>query len=444
MVFGSLNFIFRFIPVFLIIYYIVPRTYRNAVLFLGSLIFYAVGEPVFVGLLFLSALFHYLIGLAIQGKDGKKRKSVLVFGVICDLLVLSTFKYVDSLALPIGISFYTFQSISYLADVYRGVIEKEKNFGRFATYLCMFPQLTAGPLVSYGQIAPALKDRRYSVRMVEKGLRTFVWGLAAKVLLANRLGLLWNEIQTIGFKSISTPMAWLGAFTFSMEIYFDFWGYSLMAVGVGKMLGFNLPENFNFPYMSKSITEFYRRWHITLGTWFRKYVYIPLGGNRKGFLTTCRNLLLVWLLTGIWHGAGWNFALWGLTLGILIVLEKGIWLKWLEKSHVVCRLYLLFIIPITWMMFAITDVKELLLYLQRMFGAGAGVRVINPMDFVSMAGKYWTVLVPGVLFSTSLAEVLSKLLKNRLVEALLLLGLFWLCVYYLYMEGANPFMYFRF
>lgn len=348
------------------------------------------------------------------------------------------------MVLPIGISFYTFQAVSYLADVYRGVISAEKRFDRFATYLCMFPQLTAGPLVGYEHVQGSLLTRNYSLRMVETGLRTFVWGLAAKVLLANRLGLLWHDIQTIGFKSISTPLAWLGALTFSMEIYFDFLGYSLMAVGVGRMLGFYLPENFNLPYTAKSVTEFYRRWHMTLGAWFRKYVYIPLGGNRSGKAKMCLNLLLVWLLTGVWHGADLNFMLWGAALGIMIVLEKLFWLRWLEKSKVISHIYLLFVIPLTWMMFAITDVKELGIYYGRMFGVESGNLQVNPADFMDSVKDYWPLLLTGVLFCTPIPGIVSRLMKNRFAEAALLLLVFWLCIYYLYIEGVNPFMYYRF
>lgn len=444
MVFSSFEFIFRFFPVFLVVYYLVPSKYRNSVLFIGSLIFYALGEPVYVCLLFASAVVNYIVGRFIKKKDGSCRKGVLAAGVIYNIGILAVFKYAPDMALPIGISFYTFQAVSYLADVYRGVILAEKRFDRFATYLCMFPQLTAGPLVGYEQISGRLLERSYSLRMVEKGLRTFVWGLAAKVLLANRLGLLWHDIQTVGFKSISTPMAWLGAFTFSMEIYFDFLGYSLMAVGVGRMLGFYLPENFNLPYMAKSVTEFYRRWHMTLGAWFRKYVYIPLGGNRGSKWQLCRNLLLVWILTGIWHGADVNFMLWGLTLGLLIILEKLVLLKWLEKSRILSHLYLLFVIPLTWMMFAITEVKELMIYFGRMFGAGNSNVRINPADFVDAVKDYWPLLLVGVVFCTPLPGRLSSLIKNRFVEAVILLFVFWLCIYYLYVEGVNPFMYFRF
>lgn len=444
MVFGSLDFILKFFPFFLIIYYMVPGIYRNSVLFLGSLIFYAYGEPKYVGVLLLSAVVNYALGRWMRAGDGRARKGVLLLGVLYNIGLLAAFKYVSALSLPIGISFYTFQAVSYLADIYRGVIPAEKRFARFATYLCMFPQLTAGPLVSYEQMGTQLAERRYSMRMVEKGLRTFVWGLAAKVLLANRLGLLWHEIQTIGFKSISTPMAWLGAFAYSMEIYFDFWGYSLMAAGVGRMLGFYLPENFHMPYTAKSVTEFYRRWHMTLGSWFRKYVYIPLGGNRQGRAKTYRNLLIVWFLTGIWHGAGWNFVLWGMTLGILILLEKGIWLKWLEKSRVLCHVYIAFCLPMTWMMFAIDDIRELFIYFGRMFGVSTGGSFVNPSDFIKAVSDYWYLLLIGFFFTTSLPKKLSGLIKNRFVEAVLLLFLFWLSIYFLRVEGANPFLYFRF
>ena len=443
-VFSSFDFIFRFFPVFLILYYLVPLKYRNGVLFLGSLVFYALGEPVYVGLLFLSALVNFLLAGRIPRKDGNRSRLVTAAGILYNIGILAAFKYTPFLTLPIGISFYTFQAVSYLLDVYRGVLEPEKRFDRFATYLCMFPQLTAGPLVGYEQMQGQLLARSYSPRMVEKGLRTFVLGLASKVLLANRLGLLWNEIQTIGFKSISTPMAWLGAFTFSLEIYFDFLGYSLMAVGIGRMLGFYLPKNFHQPYLAKSVTEFYRRWHMTLGAWFRRYVYIPLGGNREGTWKTCRNLLAVWLLTGIWHGAGWNFLLWGGILGLLIILEKLIWQKWLEKSHVLCRLYIWFVIPLSWMLFAITDLQELGIYLGRMFGLGGAFACANSADFVRIIRDCWPLLALGFLFCTPLPGKLYRLIKNRFIEAVVLLLVFWLCIYFLYVEGANPFLYYRF
>lgn len=444
LVFGSLEFLFRFLPVFLITYYISPEKYRNIVLFAGSIIFYAMGEPVYVTLLLLSALMNYAAGRLLIKEDGTRRRAVFAAGVLYSLLLLISFKYSKTLALPIGISFYTFQAVSYLTDVYRQEIPAEKRFLRFATYLCMFPQLTAGPLVSYEQMRGAIRSRQYSLRMVETGLKTFVWGLGAKVLLANRLGLLWHDIQTIGFKSISTPMAWLGAAGYSMQIYFDFLGYSLMAIGVGRMLGFYLPQNFKLPYMAKSVTEFYRRWHMTLGLWFRKYVYIPLGGNRGGMIKTCRNLILVWLLTGIWHGAGLNFMLWGISLGSLIILEKVIWLKWLNKSRVLSRIYLLFVIPLTWMMFAISDIGELFVYFGRLFGSKAAGVVVNYGDFTGALTNYLPLLLVGALFCTSLPGKMKFLIKNRFVEGILLLGLFWISVYYLYVEGANPFMYFRF
>lgn len=444
MVFSSLEFIFRFFPVFILIYYLTPMKLRNGVLFIGSLIFYAIGEPVYVSLLLGSCVVNYFIGRMLINDQGKKRKAVFILGILCNVSLLMTFKYVKSLVLPIGISFYTFQAVSYLADIYRQERKAEVKFFRFSTYLCMFPQLTAGPLIPYEQMFGMLRNRKYSLRMLEEGVKTFVWGLGAKVLLANRLGIMWNDIQTIGFKSISTPMAWLGAVSYSMQIYFDFLGYSLMAIGIGRLLGFYLPENFDVPYMAKSVTEFYRRWHMTLGDWFRKYIYIPLGGNKGGWFKTCRNLLLVWMLTGIWHGASLNFLLWGLVLGILIVLEKTIWLKWLNKSKILCHIYMIFLMPLTWMLFAITNFQDLGVYFGRLFGMGMGSVVINSADFVSAIQKFGPMLLCGVFFCTSLPGKLKHLIQSRIVETLILIVMFWLSIYYLYAEGMNPFMYFRF
>ncbi len=338
MVFSSLEFVFRFLPVFLVIYYIVPGRWKNLWLFMGSLGFYFYGvrdTPFYFVLLVLSILVNYQIGILIgRCRIRRFRKRWLVYGVIYNLFWLILFKYAGFLiqnlnlllnmlkipvkwpviapVLPVGISFYTFQAISYLADVYRKTVPCERSLVGFGMYITMFPQLIAGPIVTYSSVRRQIGRRRITFQAIEDGLREFTIGLGCKVLLANRIGGLWSDVRTIGYDSISTPLAWLGLAAFSLQIYFDFCGYSLMAKGLGSMMGFQFPDNFHHPYMSLSMTEFWRRWHMTLGSWFREYVYIPLGGNRRGPLLAFRNLLAVWFLTGFWHGASWNFIIWGL------------------------------------------------------------------------------------------------------------------------------------
>lgn len=351
MVFSSLNFVLIFMPVFFTCYYIVPDKWKNAVLLIGSLSFYLVGTlktPYHFALFVLSIIVDFEVGVGIE-KYQKHKKAILVSGILFHLIALSVFKYSDfvfsqltpfipklseipSLGLPIGISFYTFQGISYIADVYRGKTKAEKSVLRYAVYIAMFEQLIAGPIVTYSRVKGSLKSRKINASAVLCGLGMFIFGLGLKVLLANPIGKLWSQTLAIGFESVSTPLAWMALFAYSFQIYFDFFGYSLMAVGLGKMLGFKLPKNFDHPYMSLTVTEFWRRWHITLGSWFREYVYIPLGGNRCSKARNLFNLLFVWLLTGIWHGAGYNFLLWGFILFLLIATEKYLTGKFLNSQ----------------------------------------------------------------------------------------------------------------
>ena len=348
MLFSSVGFLFRFLPIFIIVYLTLPKC-RNIILLLGSLIFYGVGEPYFVLLLLLSVLTNYGLNCYMfweprspqsnrKRKAKRRRKRALTAVVVLDLGVLFVFKYWDfaagsintlagqkalpifSLALPLGISFYTFQMISYQIDCYRGTVQKRADFLTFATYICMFPQLIAGPIVRFEEVCERLAARRVRIRDMENGFKLFTLGLGFKVLLANQIGTLWNLVMTAGAGRLHVSVAWLGAFAYSFQIYFDFWGYSVMAMGLGKMLGFRIPRNFEDPYISRSVSEFWRRWHITLGSWFREYVYIPLGGNRRGNARTVLNLLIVWALTGLWHGAAWNFLLWGIVFFLLISL----------------------------------------------------------------------------------------------------------------------------
>lgn len=456
-IFNSVEFLLGFLPVFLVLYCATPAKYRNITLLVGSILFYAFGEPVYVFLLAGSVLLNYWVGrhLAIEKTTTKKneKKRRLLYGVmaVADVLVLCFFKWIPQTGLivgvtglPLGVSFYTFQILSYLTDVYRREIPPERSFVRLSTYIVMFPQLVAGPIVNYSEVSEDLKERRMSLENVDQGLKLFVAGLALKVLLADRLSLLWNQIRTVGVQSISTPYAWMGAVGYSLQLYFDFYGYSLMAVGLGRMLGFSLPENFDLPYMAKSIREFYRRWHITLGRWFQKYVYIPMGGSRGGALRTIFNLFVVWVLTSFWHGGGLHFLAWGMSLWFFIVLERLLDRKgFLEKSRVLSHCYVLLVIPLTWMCFAIPDFGELGIYFGRMFGFVEGVHV-NPTDYVRALQDCGLVMAAGILLCTPISKRLYGRFKDTGAGMFALAVLFWLCVDQIRQNGNNPFLYFRF
>ena len=347
--------------------------------------------------------------------------------------------------MPIGISFYTFQGISYIVDVYRGNAKAERSLLRYAVYISMFEQLIAGPIVTYGQVEKELYKRKIKVSSVLKGMGVFIFGLGLKVLLANPIGKLWSQTCAIGFESISTPLAWMAITAFSFQIYFDFFGYSLMAIGLGKMLGFKLPKNFEHPYTSLTMTEFWRRWHITLGAWFREYVYIPLGGNRNGKIATVRNLLIVWLLTGLWHGAGYNFVLWGTVLFLIIMLEKFFIGKYLNKMPVIAHIYMLILIPITWAIFAIDDIAQLGVFFTRLFPFfGQGVWSIFRYDYLKYLNLFYPFFIAGILFSTRLPFRILKQIKSRVVICLLLSVIFGASVYCMYRGFDDPFLYFRF
>lgn len=454
MVFNSVEFLLCFLPIFIFIYYLTPAKYRNLILLAGSLLFYAYGEPVYVFLLVVSSVVNFAAGKRLVIKRKKKvnrNRALYVFMVAVDVLVLVFFKWAprmywmpDTIGMPLGISFYTFQIISYLTDVYRGDVKAEQSFIRLGTYISMFPQLVAGPIVSYSEVAGDLRQRSYSLADVDKGMKNFVYGLSLKVLLADRLAILWHDLQTVGFISISTPLAWMGAIGFSMQIYFDFYGYSMMAVGLGQMLGFSLPENFFQPYMAKSVREFYRRWHATLGRWFRNYVYIPLGGSRKGALRTIFNLLVVWILTSFWHGGSINFLFWGLSLWLLIVLERLLDKNnRLSKAKILPHMYVLFVIPLTWMCFAIPDISDLRIYFCRLFGLTAGINV-NAGDITKELQNFGILFLVGFFMCTPLPKRLFERFKDRIPGMLILAVLFWRCVWRIMIEGNNPFMYSRF
>lgn len=452
MVFSSITFLFIFLPITLLLYYVgKSTTYKNVVLLSASLLFYAWGEPIYVVLMMISILLNYYIG-----KDlGRKRsKGTLVFGVIVNLLILGYFKYagflVDSInnltgfeiniravALPIGISFYTFQAMSYIIDVYRGSRAQEKLLP-FAVYITMFPQLIAGPIVRYEDIERQLTVRVINANNFREGVFIFIKGLAKKVILANCLGKLHETV--LAMPEMSVLSAWLGAIAYTIQIFNDFSGYSDMAIGLGKMMGFDFPVNFDKPYRSLSVTEFWRRWHISLSTWFREYVYIPLGGNRKGVFRQIINLLIVWMLTGLWHGAAWNFVLWGAYYGVLLILEKFVFAKVQEKLPKVIRFILtIFIVIIGWVFFFSSSLTEAIGYLGAMFDFGG--TVVDSQGLFYLCG-YGLLLVIGFLPA---AIGLGKLHKAPVViKWIVYVLLFVLSVAFLISESYNPFLYFRF
>lgn len=448
MVFSSLEFIFIYLPLFLPLYYIVPEKGRNLLLLSGSILFYTYGNwsnPAYVLLLLLSIAVNYVLGKAVGSARFFSGKGFLITGLFYNLAWLIFFKYFSNQGLPVGISFYTFQMMAYLIDVYRKNIAAETSLITLGTYFCMFPQLTSGPLVSYGKLAPSLKARSILLEDIEEGLKTFVIGLGLKILLANQLGGLWKDIYAIGFESISTPLAWLGIIGFSLQIYFDFWGYSLMATGLGKLLGFSLPVNFDHPYTALSMTQFWRKWHISLGNWFKNYLYIPLGGNRCSFWKTTRNLALVWLCTGIWHGAEWNFLLWAAFLFVLIFVEKLGLGKLLTRFPVLGHLYMMIAIPLSWLLFAISDVAQLKIYFLKLFPMfGTAGEVLFAGDYLKYGKIYALSLLLGILFATRIPSGFYQKHRKNFLVIICLLAVFWYSIYCLLKGMNDPFMYFKF
>lgn len=464
MVFSSLQFVLIFMPAFFAVYYLVPYHWKNLILLIGSLIFYFVGTvrtPYHFVLFIISIILDFFIGLAME-EFPRSKKVLFAAGLSFHLICLCIFKYADfvlseleklspelqfslHVALPIGISFYTFQGISYLADVYRGRIDAEDHLLNYAVYLSMFAQLIAGPIVTYEQVSHHLNRRKITFHKSIHGFAVFLFGLGFKVLLANPLGKLWSQVLAIGFDSISTPLAWIAVIAYSFQLYFDFFGYSLMAIGLGRMLGFHLPKNFDHPYTSLTMTEFWRRWHMTLGSWFREYIYIPLGGNRCGTLRSILHLLIVWLLTGIWHGAGYNFILWGLLLFVILLIEK-LWIgRFLNQKPVLGHIYMIFLIPVTWAVFAVTDIRELGILFTRLFPFfGQGVWSLFRYDYRKYLAQYYPFLLTGLLFSTRLPYYLLKKIKNRFVLFLMLAVIAVASLYCMYRGFDDPFLYFRF
>ncbi|HRU97535.1 MBOAT family protein [Ruminococcus sp. XPD3002] len=464
MVFSSLEFIFIFLPAFMAVYALTPSRYKNAILFLGSIIFYSMGvlnNPIYIMLFLLTILFNFIIGEFIYYKR-RSAKAWLTLGIIFNFWWLVFFKYsgffltnanallrthmtVKDIILPIGISFYTFQNVSYIIDVYRRKTRSEQSLVNYGAYISMFPQLIAGPIVTYGTVAEQLKKRQHTPRKIENGLKTFTIGLGYKVLIANQLGGLWRDVANIGYESISSKLAWMGIIAYSFQLYFDFMGYSYMAMGLGQMMAFDIPKNFDYPYLSVTMTEFWRRWHITLGSWFRENIYIPLGGNRKGTQKTVRNFLIVWLFTGLWHGASWNFVLWGLVLFGLIMLERFVIGDFLNKYRIVGHLYMFLVIPLTWLLFAITDFHELGIYFRRLLPfLPQKTYAVMADDYVKYWGIYRKFFIAGIVFSTRIPEMIYKKIKGSPFCAILLLAVFWGCVYCMYKGMNDPFLYFRF
>jgi alginate O-acetyltransferase complex protein AlgI len=473
MVFSSLLFLFYFLPAVLLLYFLVPKKLKNALLLTVSLFFYAWGEPVYVIIMIAVIVIDYLHGLWIQRmRDSGRPKAArfaLVLCLVINLGILAFFKYADfiidninlipsvsipllGISLPIGVSFYIFQSLSYTIDVYRGDVKAQPNIINFGTYVALFPQLIAGPIVQYKTIDRQLTERTESFDKFGDGVRRFIVGLGKKVLIANSVGIIWTNISSSYTSSVPVLTAWIGILAFTLQIYFDFSGYSDMAIGLGKMFGFEFLENFRYPYMSKSITEFWRRWHISLSTWFRDYVYIPLGGNRRGLPLQLRNILVVWVLTGIWHGASWNFVLWGLYFGILLVIEKLFLLRLLEKApSIIARLYTMLIVIISWAIFAFDDMSQGILFIGSMFGMRGAALYDNTSLYLLLTNGL--LLLIGGFGSTDIPKRivnrLETILKSRpaLVTAgacAVLLGLSALCVAYLVDASYNPFLYFRF
>ncbi|MBQ9134714.1 MAG: MBOAT family protein [Lachnospiraceae bacterium] len=477
MVFSGLLFLFRFLPIFFICYFVAPKRMRNLVLFLGSLIFYAWGEPVYVVLMLFSTVSDYVHGLLIERFRHKSgvAKALLVSSISINLGMLGFFKYADflitninaltgagikslNLALPIGISFYTFQTMSYSIDVYRGQVKAQKNILDFGVFVSMFPQLIAGPIVKYKDVAEQLKERRASLEDMATGARRFTIGLGKKVLLANNIGQLFNIAMATSAPELTTGMAWIGVLAYAFQIYFDFSGYSDMAIGLGRIMGFHFPENFNYPYISTSITEFWRRWHMTLSSWFREYVYIPLGGNRKGLPRQLLNILVVWSLTGIWHGAGWNFLLWGMWFAIFLILEKVFLGKILVKiPKVFGWLYAMVVVLFGWCFFSLEQTDRIVLFLKAMLGFGeAGLVNENTLYTFS---NYWVLFIILCAAALPVGKRAVEWLKEKvqqisgnvilqigldILEKLFLVVILILSIANIVDASYNPFLYFRF
>ena len=466
MLFSSIPFLYYFLPSVLILYFLAPKKLKNTVLLISSLVFYGWGEPKYVIMMVASIIIGFVSGLLIEATNEKsKKKLIITINIIINLGFLGFFKYSNffienfnsvtglslnllNVALPIGISFYTFQILSYAVDVYRGTVKAQKNLINLATYITMFPQLIAGPIVRYSDIVDSLDIRTINFEKISCGVRRFIIGLSKKVLLANALGELCVTFKASDDKSLL--FYWLYAIAFCLQVYFDFSGYSDMAIGLGKILGFEFMENFNFPFISKSISEFWRRWHISLGSWFRDYVYIPLGGNRVKKTRWIFNILVVWFLTGFWHGAAWNFIIWGLYFVIFLIFEKTPVGKFITKTHVLNRIYTLFFIIISFVIFDAVNMSDAFNYIKAMLGA-SGVPLVST-EFIYYLKEYLIILVLSLVGATPLVKKIATRLTEikgvkvlvGIVEPIILIGLLVLVTAYLVDGSFNPFLYFRF
>ncbi|GCD08901.1 MBOAT family O-acyltransferase [Clostridium tagluense] len=468
MVFSSLIFIFIFLPLTLTVYYFSPKKIRNFTLLVASLIFYGWGEPVYISLMVFSIIFDYISTLLINKHRKRKRLSKLIFinTLVVNLGILAFFKYfsflvdnmnalfgldiiVQKLPLPVGISFYTFQIISYVVDVYLNKVKVQKNIIDFGAYVTMFPQLVAGPIVQYSDIFIQLKNRKENINQFSEGIERFILGLGKKVLIANNIGMVWTIIKSMEVSSVSVISSWLGIIAFTLQIYFDFSGYSDMAIGLGKMFGFEFIENFNYPYISRSVTEFWRRWHISLGSWFREYLYIPLGGNRVPLIKQLRNLFIVWFATGLWHGASWNFIFWGLYFGFFIFSEKILLGKLLEKlPRCISNLYTMIIVIVGWVFFDMNKLSDALSYIKVMFGLSGNAFSDNTAIYYFYTN--FIIFAVAVLCATPVMYNFDKKIKSRfnargaIVMAFNRIFILFLSTAYLVNQSFNPFLYFRF
>lgn len=462
MVFSSILFLFRFMPAAFAIYYLVPKRFKNFTLLVLSLIFYSWGEAKYFPVMIASIVVDYTASGLIESHRNNKLicRLGLIYSVVFNLGMLGFFKYTNffvgnlnalfglslptiSFVLPLGISFYTFQTMSYTIDVYLGKVKAERNIIDFGAFVVLFPQLIAGPIVRYTDINRELKERQINLPQIQDGIKLFILGLGSKVLIANNVGALWTEIEAIGagegFLSISTPLAWMAVFAYSLQIYFDFSGYSLMAIGLGKMLGFEFPKNFDFPYISRSFTEFWRRWHMTLGSWFREYLYIPLGGNRVSRPRLYFNLFVVWAATGFWHGASWNFIFWGLFFFVFLVIERMGFKQVLERHSAFSHVYVIFFLLLSWALFAVTDLGMRGDLFTRMFVPVGGV------DWIYYLRNYIVVFILGTVLSTPALKGLYLRLEKNNVFCLVFFGAIFLAsTAYLVDATYNPFLYFRF
>ena len=457
MLFSSIPFLYYFLPCVLLLYAITPKTLKNLTLLISSLVFYAWGEPRLVLLMLLTVSVGYGFGMLTEFVP-KAKKLWLILAVAVELGFLVYFKYVDffiynfnavtglsipllQVALPIGISFYTFQILSYNVDVYRGDVPAQRNPINLAAYIALFPQLIAGPIVRYSDIEKELQSRTHSFEKVAVGVRRFILGLSKKILIANVLGELCDTFKASEDKSVA--FYWIYAIAFCLHVYFDFSGYSDMAIGLGKIFGFTFLENFNYPFISRSATEFWRRWHISLGSWFRDYVYIPMGGSRVGKVRMFVNIFVVWLLTGFWHGAAWNFIAWGLYFAVLLIVEKFFILKYLNKSKILSHIYLLFFVIISFVIFNAASMSEAFAYIGAMFGVGD--IPFSSAETLYYLRSYTVVIIIGIIGATPLPKTLANKAKfTKFAEPVVLLLLLAVCTAYLVDGSFNPFLYFRF